>query len=207
MFAATLFSDKPKDNYDYGDDPHKYFIEMGYNIIELAMREDLDPKDYVVRADRNYYLGFDVALTDENLFWDYEHPEEILSQIMINGETPDDIELSDTHAVVYKKLIVKPLDRPASTKLTKLNKGHKSIKVKWKKGNKKINGYQIQVSTKKNFKSGKKTVNVKGYKTTSKTIKKLKARKKYYVRIRTYVTKNGNNYYSSWSKVKNIKTR
>ena len=48
-------------------------------------------------------------------------------------------------------------------------------------------------------------------KTTSKKISKLKAKKKYYVRVRTYKTVkvNGKNtkIYSSWSKAKTVKTK
>ena len=38
-------------------------------------------------------------------------------------------------------------------------------------------------------------------------IKKLKARKKYYVRIRTYIIVNGKKKYSDWSKKKSQKTK
>ena len=44
-------------------------------------------------------------------------------------------------------------------------------------------------------------------KTTKYKVKKLKAKKKYYVRVRTYKTVKGKKVYSSWSKVKNIKTK
>ena len=44
-------------------------------------------------------------------------------------------------------------------------------------------------------------------KTTKNKVKKLKAKKKYYVRVRTYKTVNGKKVYSSWSKVKSIKTK
>ena len=44
-------------------------------------------------------------------------------------------------------------------------------------------------------------------KTTKNNVKKLKAKKKYYVRIRTYKTVNGKKVYSSWSKVKSVKTK
>ena len=70
-----------------------------------------------------------------------------------------------------------------------------------------MTGYQIQYATKKDFSNAKK-VTVKGAKTTKATIKKLKAKKTYYVRIRTYkkcaVFWNA---YSSWSKAKKIKTK
>ena len=59
--------------------------------------------------------------------------------------------------------------------------------------------------------SGAKTVTVGKNKTTSAKVKKLKGKKKYYVRVRTYklVKINGKNVklYSSWSKVKSVKTK
>lgn len=70
-----------------------------------------------------------------------------------------------------------------------------------------ISGYQIQLATDKKFTKNRKTVNVKGYKKTSKKVKKLKGGKKYYVKIRTYKTVSGKNYYSGWSKVKTAKAR
>lgn len=62
-------------------------------------------------------------------------------------------------------------------------------------------GYQIQVSTKKNFK-GAKTITVSKSK-KSYTKKGLKAKKKYYVRIRAYKTYKDANYktkkaYGKW---------
>ena len=92
---------------------------------------------------------------------------------------------------------------PKGTKLKKPKKWEKAIKVKWKKQSAKmsksrITGYQIQIATDKKFTKNKKTVNVKGYRRTSKTIRKLKSGKKYYVRIRTYKKVNGKKYYSAW---------
>lgn len=92
---------------------------------------------------------------------------------------------------------------PAGTKLTGVkNYKGKKLKAYWKK-NTKGTGYQIQYSTSSKFKSAK-TVTVKGYKSTSKTITKLAKKKKYYVRVRTYKTVSKVNYYSGWSNVKSI---
>ena len=60
-------------------------------------------------------------------------------------------------------------------------------------------GYQIQYSTRKDFK-GAKYVNTRK---TSKYLTKL-AKKKYYVRVRTYKTVDGKLYYSSWSGAKTV---
>ena len=79
--------------------------------------------------------------------------------------------------------------------------------MNWKKQTEETTGYQIQYSTNKNFTSGNKTVNITKNKTTSKSISKLKAKKKYYVRIRTYKKVNGKKIYSSWSNSKSVKTK
>ena len=42
---------------------------------------------------------------------------------------------------------------------------------------------------------------------TSATIKKLKSKKKYYVRMRTYKVVNGKKVYSAWSKAKSVKVK
>lgn len=62
-------------------------------------------------------------------------------------------------------------------------------------------------ATNSKFTSGKKTVTVSSSKTTSKKITKLKAKKKYYVRVRTYKKSGSAKYYSGWSKVKTVKTK
>ena len=100
---------------------------------------------------------------------------------------------------------------PKGTKLAKLKKGKKSMTVKWKKQTARmpkarITGYQIRYSLKSSMKKSK-MVKVKGYKKTSKKIKKLKSKKKYYVQIRTYTVVKGKAYYSPWSKKKAVKVR
>ena len=96
--------------------------------------------------------------------------------------------------------------KPKSASIKKVKSAKKAISVIWKKVSG-VKGYQIQVATDKKFKKNKKTVIIKKQKTTKTTIKKLKAKKKYYVRIRTYKIVNGKKVYSSWSKVKSVKTK
>ena len=102
--------------------------------------------------------------------------------------------------------------RPLGTTLNKVTQQKKAVKVTWKRQAKKmsvkrITGYQIQLSTRKDFEDYE-IVTVKGYKSTSKTIKKLKGKKKYYVRVRTYYQcKDGFRAHSTWSKAKSVKTK
>ena len=96
---------------------------------------------------------------------------------------------------------------PKATKITKVTAAAKGFKVTWKKQKESTTGYQLQYSTSKKF--TKKTTKAKTVKKASAaklTVKKLKAEKKYYVRIRTYKTVKGKKYYSSWSKAKSVKT-
>ena len=48
---------------------------------------------------------------------------------------------------------------------------------------------------------------IKKVSTTTVAIKKLKRKKKYYVRIRTYIVSNRKKIYSDWSKFKVKKTK
>lgn len=93
------------------------------------------------------------------------------------------------------------------TTVSKAKAAKKSITVTWKKQKKNVSGYQIQYSTSKKFDKAVKTKTVKSAKKTSLTISKLKAKKTYYVRIRTYKTVKGKKYYSEWSKAKKVKTK
>lgn len=96
---------------------------------------------------------------------------------------------------------------PKSTSLSTLTATKKGFTAKWKKQSTQASGYQIMYATNSKFTSGKKTVTVSSNKTTSKKITKLKAKKKYYVRVRTYKKVGSTKYYSSWSKVKTVKTK
>ena len=99
---------------------------------------------------------------------------------------------------------------PKNTKISQKTSKSKGFKVVWKKQTTQTTGYQIQYSTSKNMKSAK-TITISNSKTTKKTVSKLKAKRKYYIRIRTYkaVTFNGKRtyIYSSWSKISSVTTK
>ena len=101
--------------------------------------------------------------------------------------------------------------KPKATSISSLKAGSKKFTVKWKKQATQTTGYQVQVATNKKFKKNKKTVTIKKQKTTKTTVKKLKAKKKYYVRVRAYKTVkiNGKSIriYSGWSKAKTVTTK
>lgn len=92
----------------------------------------------------------------------------------------------------------KVLSKPSIT----LSAKSKGFSVKYNKVTS-ASGYQIQYATSSSFKSAKviKTTSL------SKSVTKLKAKKKYYVRVRAYKTEKGKTVYSAWSSAKSITTK
>ena len=76
------------------------------------------------------------------------------------------------------------------------------VKVTWKKVPNSL-GYQIQYATNKKFKKAKK----KTVKSTFVTLKKLKKKKTYFIRIRAYKIADGKKVYGKWSSVKKVKVK
>ena len=100
--------------------------------------------------------------------------------------------------------------KPKKASLKGVVANSKGFTVKWTKQKKQITGYEIQYSKYKNFK--KATIkNINKSSTVSLKVSKLNAKKKYYVRIRTYKTIKVNGkkikIYSDWSKAKTIRTK
>ncbi len=115
------------------------------------------------------------------------------------------IKLKNKYSGTYKKTfkIV-----PQSTNVVKVNGMSKAIKVTWKKRTTQTTGYQVQYSTSKKFTAKTtKSIVVENNKSRYLTIKDLKGKKTYYVRVRTYKVSGGQKFYSDWSKVKKVKTK
>lgn len=92
---------------------------------------------------------------------------------------------------------------PKGTEFLASNKGgfkaiSKGFTLKWNKQSSQTTGYQIQYSTRSDFKNAA-TVTVSNPNTTSYTIKGRAAKTRYYVRIRTYKKVSGKTYYSAWN--------
>lgn len=105
-----------------------------------------------------------------------------------------------------KKPAVKPAKKVTVKKqAAKVKAGKKKLTVTWKK-DKNASGYQIKIATKKNFK-GAKTYTVKSYKTYKKVIKKLKSKKKYFVKVRAYKTVGKSKAYGAYSAVRSCKVK
>ena len=111
-------------------------------------------------------------------------------------KTPEGNKFSPWSAVASPTL-------PAATTV-KLTTAKKAFSAQW--GRKAVTGYQIQYSPKANF-AGAKPYTIKNAKTYKCTFKNLKAKTAYYVRIRTYKTIAGVNYFSAWSAGVKVKTK
>ena len=99
--------------------------------------------------------------------------------------------------------------KPQSVSISKLSPKKGGFAVKWKKQKQNLSGYEISYSTSRKFtkKTTRSVTSGKGS-ATSKSVTKLKAGKKYYVRLRAFRTvKEGGKtkrLYSAWSKQKNV---
>ena len=103
---------------------------------------------------------------------------------------------------VTKKITIKVAPKKQSVKA---KTAKKKLTITWTKDSN-ATGYQVQIATKKNLK-GAKTYTVKSYKTYKKTISKLKSKKKYYVRVRSYKTVGKTKLYGAYSTVKSYKVK
>ena len=101
---------------------------------------------------------------------------------------------------------------PKGTTIKQMVPLSKALIINWnrqekKMSKKRITGYQVQLATNKKFSKNVKKVKVADYEKAAQMIKKLKGGKKYFVRIRTYMTIDKKDYFSKWSPVKTINTR
>lgn len=82
----------------------------------------------------------------------------------------------------------------------------KTVKVTWKKDSH-CTGYQILLSTSKKFKAGRKSVFVKRNTAGARTIKGLKSKKRYYIKIRAYKAVGNKKVYGRFSKTLTVKVK
>lgn len=110
-----------------------------------------------------------------------------------NAETPENNSATES---IQKTQSAKVKIKSAKSKKSK------SLTLKLS-GLSNCDGYQIQYGLKKNFKGAKSITK----KTSSVTVKKLKAKKTYYVRVRVYKKIAGSTYYGKWSNKKSVKIK
>ena len=109
----------------------------------------------------------------------------------------------------YNLGVVGPLKttvRITTRKLSSVTGGSKQLTVKWE-GSKNFTGYEVQIATDSAFTDNLKTVKITDAKVYQTTVKSLKAKTTYYVRIRSYHEFEGMTYYGGWSNVLSAKTK
>ena len=103
-----------------------------------------------------------------------------------------------------KKNTTKPAEKAVAPKKAVVKKvkalGKKKIKITVKKSSEQVSGYEVILSTKKNFKNAKKITTKKNVV----TVKKLKAGKKYFVKVRAFKKVGNKNIYGKYSTVKKV---
>ena len=103
-----------------------------------------------------------------------------------------------------KKNTTKPAEKAVAPKKTVVKKvkalGKKKIKITVKKSSEQVSGYEVILSTKKNFKNAKKITTKKNVV----TVKKLKAGNKYFVKVRAFKNVGNKKIYGNYSTVKKV---
>lgn len=115
--------------------------------------------------------------------------------------TPEPVESPDTPSAP-QETITKP---KKVTVYSSISLSKKKMTVIWSLVNQ-ANGYEIEYATNKKFTASKKVTIAQKWKST-KTIKKLTSKKKYYVRVRAYKLVDGEKLYGKWSSTKSCKIR
>ena len=104
----------------------------------------------------------------------------------------------------YSRYTKVKIERPAKMKVHSVRGGKKKLTVNWTWDGQ--DGFQLQCATNRRFTKNKKSCTVKGVR-ESKTFKKLKSGRIYYVRMRAYNSYSGTKYFGKWSKVKKVKIK
>ena len=106
----------------------------------------------------------------------------------------------------YKGTVVKYFKiLPAKQKIKAVTPLANSFAVTWTKDSG-VTGYQVMYSTKSDFSDGK-SVYVTKNTSGKKTVTGLKAKKTYYVKVRSYKKVSNSKYYGSWSDTRKVKTK
>lgn len=171
---------------------------------------DLQENGYVTIIGTGKVLVYPIAM--ESASYERQIGDAITIEVKKASERPDDPKEPDT----TKKSDTKPSNttkntaakkaeqKPAAVKIRKTEGGRKIARIYWKKQSK-IDGYQIRYSLKKNMK--KASVKNLSSRKTSFVIKKLKAKKTYYIQIRSYKQTKGHKIYSTWSTKRKIRVK
>lgn len=217
--TVSVTGDNQVSSIEYKDGGEWYDIS-GFNKEMTIAGNDLDRTIRVVfDKEGRYTISYGLVNTEgQDVVKDQLNIEIADGQIKIVKETETTTSaVAETTTTTAKTTTVAPTptttakltttQKPTAqkvsvgnTRITKIVKTKKSAKVIYKKIAK-VSGYQLQLSRSSKFKKAvTKTTKKISYK-----FKKLKANKKYYVRVRGYVKTSNGTAYGKWRK-KNFKT-
>ena len=209
--TVSVTGDNQVSSIEYKDGGEWYDIS-GFNKEMTIAGNDLDRTIRVVfDKEGRYTISYGLVNTEgQDVVKDQLNIEIADGQIKIVKETETTTTTAKTTTVAPTPTTTakvtktqKPTAQKVSvgnTRITKIVKTKKSAKVIYKKIAK-VSGYQLQLSRSSKFKKAvTKTTKKVSYK-----FKKLKANKKYYVRVRGYVKTSNGTTYGKWRK-KNFKT-
>lgn len=210
----------PQKAHDYKTQAVKASLQKnGYSKTECSQcgkvlheHEVYAPKSIVLSSEHCVYNGTNQypAVTVKDSKGRFVEPK-YYTVLFRNHKEVGLAEVQVTFRDLYEGILTRSFKiLPKPTAIQKIAATGREVTVKWKKQKKQTSGYLIQYSTGKKFTAKTtKTVKVKKSKTVSKKIGRLKAGKKYFVRICTYKTvKDGGkkvDLCSPWSKVKSVK--
>lgn len=209
--TVSVTGENQVSSIEYKDGGEWYDIS-GFNKEMTIAGNDLDRTIRVVfDKEGRYTISYGLVNTEgQDVVKDQLNIEIADGQIKIVKETETTTTTAKTTTVAPTTTTTakvtktqKPTAQKVSvgnTRITKIVKTKKSAKVIYKKIAK-VSGYQLQLSRSSKFKKAvTKTTKKVSYK-----FKKLKANKKYYVRVRGYVKTSNGTAYGKWRK-KNFKT-
>ena len=211
--TVSVTGDNQVSSIEYKDGGEWYDIS-GFNKEMTIASNDLDRTIRVVfDKEGRYTISYGLVNTEgQDVVKDQLNIEIADGQIKIVKETETTTTATaettttataETTTTAKVTTTQKPTAQKVSvgnTRITKIVKTKKSAKVIYKKIAK-VSGYQLQLSRSSKFKKAvTKTTKKISYK-----FKKLKANKKYYVRVRGYVKTSNGTAYGKWRK-KNFKT-
>lgn len=188
------------------------YLDKGMNTIYLYHPKLNAPDiDRIAVSKTAVSPGTAPAVTDSDpaLYEDYRKPAETPTPVPVVTPTP--VPTQPSVSPEPDKPVVQPTQKPNPDKAVKPAKV-KTLKVKSKKKKQvnvtfgkvnKADGYQICYAANKNLKKAKHVL----VKATAKTIKKLKPKKRYYIRVRAYTKSGSKRLYGAWSPVKNVKVK
>lgn len=199
--TVSVTGDNQVSSIEYKDGGEWYDIS-GFNKEMTIAGNDLDRTIRVVfDKEGRYTISYGLVNTEgQDVVKDQLNIEIADGQIKIVKETETTTTATTTAKVTKTQKPTAQKVSVGNTRITKIVKTKKSAKVIYKKIAK-VSGYQLQLSRSSKFKKAvTKTTKKVSYK-----FKKLKANKKYYVRVRGYVKTSNGTAYGKWRK-KNFKT-